>query len=234
MKKTIALAMTASALVALPTAAFAGPGINNYTNAGGGVTYHVRGTQAGNRAVGNNVDAATPTVTNTWEIKGEVTKDCSVFTVGGTVGNEHSIDIGQIGVNTQNQVSNDNRFEMVSPINLQIISQGAGCNFNNTVSMSKSALGLVNSATGGYDQGQFQANIPYRLNAHLTAPTSQSGPAGASGRNLTIGTADSTIERTFGAWRSRLELTVTAPQVTDRALVAGEYKDTITVTLAAL
>lgn len=221
-----------AAMATFATAAQAGPNVAVHESAGG-TDFYVGGAAGVNTpAVGNNADTAVTSVQNQFTITGAVTKDCSVY--AGTTGRAlRTVDVGQIGVNTQDNISNSNAFEMVSPIHVDITSWNAGCNFNNTVSLAKSAAGLVNATPGGYDSAQFTANIPYTLSALFVAPTSQSGAAGAPGQNLQVGLNSATNSGNYGAWRSRLMLQVDAPAITDRALVAGTYQDTITVTLAA-
>ena len=231
-KYLISSAVAAFAVAGLATPAVAGPNIAVHETSGG-TSFYVGGDNGVNTpAVGNNTEAATTTVSNQFTITGNVTTDCSLY-AGDSGRALRTIDIGQIGVNTQDNISNSSAFEMVSPIEVQITSWNAGCNFNNSVSLAKNAAGLVNSNTGGYDRAQFQANIPYVLSALFTAPTSQTGAAGAPGQNLQVGLTEASNSGNYGAWRSRLMLIVNAPQVTDKALVAGTYEDTVTVTLAA-
>jgi hypothetical protein len=114
---------------------------------------------------------------------------------------------------------------------MDISSTSAGCNFNNTVTISKSAQGLVNASAGGYDSNQFTANIPYKINAGLTGTTNTSGPAAGTFVPITLADGDSTKQVHLGAWRSNLNmgLVFTAQ---NKGLVAGNYTDTITVELA--
>lgn len=179
-----------------------------------------------------NADTATPTVTNTWTINGNVTKDCSYY--GGS-STSHTLNFGQIGVNTLNNTSVNNAFDMLSPATANVNSTTAGCNFNNTVTISKAngANGLVNAAAGGYDSNEFQANIPYSVAASFTATTNQTGPAAGSAQTLTAATGDATKVGNYGAWRSSLNMLITAP-TPGKALVAGNYSDTLTVELKAL
>lgn len=222
----------AVAMISMATVAHAGPNLSGPANPGP-AQYYVGGANGVNTpAVGNNSENASPTVTNSWTISGNVTRDCSVYTVGGTNGN-HSIDIGQIGVNTQANVAQGDAFEMVSPIALDVTSWTAGCNFQNTVTLTKGAQGLVNANPQGYDNTQFQANIPYSLTALFNSSVTPNAPSSAHGKALTADVNQASATGTYGAWRSRLMLQVRAPQITDRALVAGTYSDTITVTLAA-
>lgn len=187
--------------------------------------YDQSGTNAG------NTEAASPTVTNTWTIKGTVDKDCSYYG-GGTT--SHTLDFGTIGVNTQSATSVGNAFNMVSAANAVVNSTTAGCNFNNTVTLKKTngADGMKPTGTvGGYDGNNFQANIPYSVAATFTAG-SQASTSGASSQTLTATSLDAQKVGSYGAWRSSMALVVNAP-VPPKALVAGSYQDTLTVTLAA-
>ncbi|MDP5281313.1 hypothetical protein Q9Q95_20475 [Sphingomonas sp. DG1-23] len=193
----------------------------------GGVGYNQWGLNDG------NTQTASPTVTNTWLIKGTVTKDCSYY--GGS-STSHTLDFGTIGVNTNSNTNVNSAFEMVSPASAVVNSTTAGCNFNNTVTLTKAngAQGLRNLAAGGYDSNQFQANIPYSVGASFTATTNTS--AGAVGSPLTVTAAEGDASKvwTGGAWRSDMTLTINAPNPTGKALVAGNYSDTLTVELKAL
>jgi hypothetical protein len=182
--------------------------------------------------VAGNTEAASPTVTNTWLIKGTVTKDCSYY--GGNT-TSHTLDFGTIGVNTQANTSVNNAFDMVSPAGAVVTSTTAGCNFNNTVTLTKAngAQGLLNSAAGGYDSNEFQANIPYSASAAFQGTTSQSAATAGSLQTVTAATSDGSKVWNGGAWRSAMVLTVAAP-TPGKALVAGNYQDTLTVELKAL
>ena len=178
-----------------------------------------------------NVQEATPTVTNTWLIKGAVSKDCSYYGGSSTA---HTLDFGTIGVNTQSNTSVGNAFDMVSAATATVASTTAGCNFNNTVTLSKAngAQGLLNNAAGGYDSNEFQANIPYSVAAKFQGTTNQSAGAAGSLQTVTAATGDASKVWTGGAWRSDMILTINAP-TPGKALVAGDYQDTLTVELKA-
>ena len=77
---------------------------------------------------------------------------------------------------TNSNTNVNSAFEMVSPASAVVNSTTAGCNFNNTVTLTKAngAQGLRNLAAGGYDSNQFQANIPYSVGASFTATTNTS------------------------------------------------------------
>jgi len=123
---------------------------------------------------------------------------------------------------------------MVSPAVATVNSSTAGCNFNNTVTLSKAngSQGLLNSAPGGYDTNEFQANIPYQVAATFTAGA-QGAVAAAGSQTLTAATGDASKVGNYGAWRSAMTMIVTAP-TPGKALVAGSYQDTLTVELKAL
>ncbi|HWU72832.1 MAG TPA: hypothetical protein VN137_05070 [Sphingomonas sp.] len=197
----------------------------NIATAIGGVGYDQSGSNAG------NADTANSDVTNTWTISGNVTKDCSYY--GGS-STSHTLDFGTIGVNTQAATSVGSAFNMMSAAVATVNSTTAGCNFNNDVSITKSngADGMKNIAAGGYDTNNFQANIPYSVAATFTAGA-QGAVAAANSQTLTAGTGDASKVGHYGAWRSNMTMVVNAP-VPPKALVAGNYSDTLTVELKAL
>jgi hypothetical protein len=177
-----------------------------------------------------NTQTASPTVTNTWLIKGSVSKDCSYYGGSSTA---HTLDFGTIGVNTNANTNVNSAFDMVSPATAVVNSTTAGCNFNNTVTLKKNQLGLVNAAAGGYDSGEFQANIPYSATATFEGTTNTSAGATGSTQSVVAATGDAQKVWTGGAWRSDMTLTILAP-TPSKALVAGNYSDTLTVELKAL
>lgn len=191
-----------------------------------GAAYGETGFAAG------NVETASPTVTNTWLIKGAVSKDCSYY--GGNT-TSHTLDFGTIGVNTQANTTANDAFDMRAPATATVTTTTAGCNFNNSVTVSKAngTSGLKNNAAGGYDSNEFQANIPYSATVLFTGTTNQS--AGAAGTTQTVGVAANEASKVWngGAWRSDMTLNIAAP-VPSKALVAGSYTDTLTVELKAL
>lgn len=191
----------------------------------GNVGYNQAGLNAG------NIENASQTVTNTWLIKGAVSKDCSYY--GGS-STSHTLDFGTIGVNTQSATSVNNAFDMVSPAVATVNSTTAGCNFNNTVTLSKQngSQGLLNSNAGGYDTNEFQANIPYSVAATFTAGATNTVGA-ANSQTLTAATGDGSKVGNYGAWRSDMSMVITAP-TPGKALVAGNYQDTLTVELKAI
>ena len=91
----------------------------------------------------------------------------------------------------------------------------------------------MNTAPGGYDTNEFQANIPYSVAANWTGVALNAQVAG-SPQSLTVGTAANAGTKQQGAWRSRMDIDIVAPVVTGKGLVAGDYSGTTTLTLRAL
>ncbi len=176
---------------------------------------------------------ATPTVNVAFSLSGSVNKDCSFYS--GNDASATNIAFGVIGVRTGNNENVNNAFEMVGPAEADIETLTAGCNFNNRVTIAKNdAAGLVNQTASGFDSTQFQANIPYSVNASWTGVTTQSGPAVGTGQSLNVSTGQLTNNILQGAWRSQMDIAIDAPAITNKGLVAGNYTGTVTLTLAAL
>lgn len=175
---------------------------------------------------------ATPTVNVAFTLSGSVNKDCSFYS-GNNVG-ARNIDFGVIGVRTGNNENVNNAFEMVGNAEAEVDTLTAGCNFNNEVEIVKNdVLGMVNSAAGGYDTDEFQANIPYSVTASWTGVALNATTAG-SGQTLVVGTSELSDVRQQGAWRSAMSIDIVAPAITSKGLVAGTYSGTTTLTLRAL
>ncbi|WP_114951038.1 hypothetical protein [Sphingosinicella terrae] len=177
-------------------------------------------------------ETATPTVSVAFNLSGSVNRDCSFY--AGNSASARNINFGVIGVRTGNNENVSDAFEMVGPAEAEIESLTAGCNFNNTVSLAKTNgnAGMVNANPGGYDSDEFQANIPYQVAASWTGiGLNQVGPGQGQALNVATTQGSNTISQ--GAWRSDFELEIEAP-VAAKALVAGNYTDTLTLTLQAL
>jgi len=175
---------------------------------------------------------ATPTVSVAFKLTGKVNKDCSFY--AGNNSDATNIDFGVIGVRTGNNENVNSAFEMVGQAEADIETLTAGCNFNNTVAITKGngAQGLLNAAPGGYDSDEFQANIPYKVQARWQGTSSQSGPVGSSNQVLDVDVNAASDQLLQGAWRSSMKIDIIAPRAT-KALVAGNYADTMTLTLTA-
>lgn len=175
---------------------------------------------------------ATPTVNVAFNLSGSVNKDCSFYS--GNNDGARNIDFGVIGVRTGNNENVNNAFEMVGNAEAQIDTLTAGCNFNNEVEIVKNDVnGMVNSAAGGYDTDEFQANIPYSVTASWTGVALNATTAG-SAQSLVVDTSELSDLRQQGAWRSAMSIDIVAPAITSKGLVAGTYSGTTTLTLRAL
>lgn len=178
-----------------------------------------------------NTETASTTVVNSFTLTGSVTKDCS-FYGGGQTG--HTINLGTIGVRTGNDDNVSIAFNQRDAVTSNVNSATAGCNTNNTVTITKTngSDGLKNFTPGSYDSNQFTDRIPYAVNASWTGVATGSTAAGTT-QSLAVASNQGTNVLTGGAWRSAFNMDVNAP-AQSKGLVAGTYSDTITVTLAAI
>lgn len=181
---------------------------------------------------GDDSEPATPTVDVQFAMSGTVNRDCSFYS-GNDAGNVRNIDLGVIGVKTGNNENVGQAFEMTDDVEVDIQTLTAGCNFNNRVEIEKDSVkGLVNTAPGSYDTDQFRANIPYSVTASWTGVARGTRAAG-SGQTLTVGDNDKKGFKLQGAWRSQMDINITATALSDKGLVAGDYEGTTTLTLTA-
>ena len=179
-----------------------------------------------------DTETASPTVDVVFTLTGSVNKDCSFYS--GNTAAARNINFGVIGVRTGNNENVNDAFEMTGPAVANIESLTAGCNFNNEVEISKDDIrGLVNTAPGGFDTNQFQANIPYSVAAKWTGVALNSQAAGTP-QTLTVATTANAAQKQQGAWRSDMQIDIVAPAVTAKGLVAGSYQGVTTLTLRAL
>ena len=177
-------------------------------------------------------ETATPTVNVEFSLSGTVNRDCSFY--AGNNSNARNIDFGVIGVRTGDNENVNSAFEMVGPAEANIDTLTAGCNTNNVVEINKDDIrGLVNLAPGGYDTDEFQANIPYEVTASWTGVALNAQTTG-SAQTLNVPTTGNAGQKQQGAWRSRMDIDIVAPAVTNKGLVAGDYTGTTTLTLRAL
>lgn len=180
----------------------------------------------------SNTTPVTPTVNVVFSLSGRVEKDCSFYS--GNNASARNIDFGVIGVRTGDNENVNSAFEMVGPAVAEIETLTAGCNFNNEVEITKSSVnGMVNGAAGGYDTDEFQANIPYSVNAAWTG-VAQNAVTSGSAQSLNVSTSALSGIKQQGAWRSNMEIDIVAPAITNKGLVAGTYTGTTTLTLRAL
>ena len=177
-------------------------------------------------------ETATPIVNVVFTLKGKVNKDCSFY--AGNNASARTIDFGVIGVRTGDNENVNSAFEMVDDASAHIDTLTAGCNFNNEVVITKSNVaGLINSAAGGYDNTEFQANIPYSVKASWKG-VEQNVVTSGTGKSLTVSENLLTATKSQGAWRSAMSIEIVAPAIANKGLVAGSYNGTTTLTLRAL
>lgn len=250
MKKILCGTAAAIAMVAVaaPAAAqtserhYAGTAFGGYelTNPGGfgtflgelGVLAQVGTRYTAEASAPGNTEDATRTVSVRFRLSGRVQKDCSFY--AGNDAGATDIDFGIIGVRTGNNENVNNAFEMVGPATAEIETLTAGCNFNNVVEIRKdSARGLVNRRAGGFDTNEFQNNIPYSVNASWTGVARGARTAGTA-QTLEVATTERVGRLQQGAWRSNMNIDITAPVITDKGLVAGNYRGQTRLTLRAL
>ena len=228
MKKYL-LAGAASILFA--TAANAGTTSGTMHDADGSSTVLTYTSSSGD----NDFEDAGPSITAKFTLKGSVTKTCAIQAVDADQpsGLNGTVNVGTIGIRAGDELNVGDQFTMTGPIQVTIKSAAAGCNYNSTVKVSKdSALGMVNSTPGSYDSNQFQANIPYAATASFTGVAAGAGAVAGTPQSVTVNSAGTTASGNFGAWRSPLQLDVTAPAVTGKGLVGGEYQGVVTLTIS--
>ncbi|SCW92145.1 hypothetical protein SAMN02927924_04132 [Sphingobium faniae] len=181
--------------------------------------------------VGNVGGPASDVSTAKFTLSGSVDKDCSFYSGGEA---NQQINLGTIGIRTGNNDNVTAAFDQTGAITAKISTSTAGCNTQNQITITKGngADGLRNDAPGAFDDAQFTNKIPYSLTAAWTG-VPLGGAATGTPQDLTATTTDSFKAVQVGAWRSAFTLDVNAP-VQPLGLVAGTYKDTITVELRAL
>lgn len=231
MKKLLMITAAVAAMAAAPAYAAHNsyPGEYSGPNGTGWVLWAGYSNSAGQ--IPDDTTTATPTVTNTFTLSGTVAKDCS-FSGGSST--SHSIPLGAIGVKNSNTDQPADLFNQNGDFSYQIGIGSAGCNFNNTVTVTKTngSQGLLNAAPGGYDSNNFTANIPYSILVGISnATTNQAAGAAGTYTPMTVAANAGSNSEKLGAWRSNMNITASIPAQT-KGLVAGNYSDTITVTLA--
>lgn len=228
MKKIILTGTMIASAVAMLTASAAQADSATHPAYGGGYGANAVFGPYSPSGVPNDTTTATPTKTETFTLTGNVAKDCS-FYAGNS--NTTTLSLGAIGVRNGDDETVANLFNQAGQFSYDIGTSTAGCNFNNTVTVTKGPKGLTNASAGGYDSTQFQANIPYSLVVGLTATTNLAAGAPGNYIAMNLGTTETTKSETLGAWRSGMHVQATIP-APSKGLVAGTYSDTIVVTLA--
>lgn len=232
MKKILMLG--AGALL-FSTTAYAGP-VSGQFNDNDTSSNHV--TWSGTTPDNSSDDSGTK-VQAVFTLTGSVDKTCAIQGVDGsnnfTNGLDHAtINLGTIGISAGDDQSVDTLFTMTGPVQLNIHSAAAGCNAANIMLLSKSdAHGLINNNPGSYDTNQFQANIPYAVTASFTGVGAGAGAVAGTAQTVNVDSAHIGQVGLFGAWRSPLDIDITAP-APSKGLVGGTYQGTLTLELAVI
>lgn len=186
-----------------------------------------------NPANPGNVGTASSTETADFTITGNVSQAC----VLGAGGDLNDVNFGTIGIYADATSTVENVFTSVGPANAHTRTNLAGCNTSNTMTVTKTngVNGLVNAgaATGGYDGNVFQANIPYAVAVTYVAGAPGTLVPQASISQFSVSTTEATDSKSNAAWKSAAAFRIDLSDPT-KALVAGTYSDTVTVTLAAI
>lgn len=183
---------------------------------------------------GLNAGVVDSDLTATFSISGSVSASCILGNGDAALAD---VNFGTLGINGDAANGVDNAFEMVGARNGHTRTNAAGCNTKNRVTLTKGngAQGLLSTdtAASGWDTNVFQANIPYSLAAQYTAGSP--GDLGVTGSisKFTVDALSSTNSRENNAWRSDFSIRVDIPAAA-KALVAGNYTDTVTVQINAI
>jgi hypothetical protein len=176
----------------------------------------------GNDPGGNDASVAS----STFEVEGSVTQLCVLSL------RTSEVNLGTIPIVT----SGPDLFRMANPVGNdpgadndagdQNGASNAGCNDTNTVSITKQNGNLHNyEAAAEGMESDFTADLPYSVDVEWPQN-------GNDDNSLTAGTGDTTkASGPQHAWEGALDVSVFVPQ-DSRRLVAGEYEDNVTITLA--
>ena len=174
-----------------------------------------------------NNGTASELITNVFTISGNVTADCSFF-----VGNvDRSINFGVIGIEANDNVGPASAFDMTAPATASVQTNVAGCNTQNRVTVAKGrATGMVSDNGSGFDQTQFTNELDYTVIANWQGSAQSGGAQAPVAETLTVGLNDLDDSKPQGAWKSVFTMNINVP-IPALSLLAGNYSDTITVTL---
>ncbi|UQV17111.1 hypothetical protein MU852_08920 [Brevundimonas albigilva] len=168
----------------------------------------------------------------TFTLEGTVSTDCAYYSGNN---NTETFDFGQLGIYAGDETGPAAAFTMVAPAVLSIQTNLAGCNTNNSVTLSRTSVDLQNGNSSGFNQDVFQDTLPYSVTARYTGSAYNTGNGGAGiPRQLVLaaGAVNPATENN-GAWKSPMSLDVLIP-VTAKALLAGEYTGQFTLEIKAI
>lgn len=181
-----------------------------------------------------NVGAINDNLSATFSVTGSVATSC-VLGNGDAVLTD--VNFGAIGIYGDGANGIENAFKMVGQSNGNSSTNLAGCNTSNRLTLTKAngAAGLVNedAEAAGYDNTDFQANIPYVLTAvYHAGNVGQIGRVTSQGK-FSVDVTEASDSRENNAWRGGLGIKVEIP-VAAKALVSGAYVDTVTVQIESI
>lgn len=224
------------------TPGFFGPAYNpnvttNVTGTVGGIANGLRALNGGTNisawhAVGLSAgDTETASLSDgaTFSLKGAVSKDCAYYSGDNST---ESFDFGTLGIYAGDNTGPNAAFTMVAPAVLTIQTNLAGCNTNNTVTLSRTAADMTSDSQSGFDNNVFTNKLPYSVTASYQGASQVAGGGAAVGRTLTMAAGDLNEAQSNGAWKSPMNLTVLVP-TPSQALLAGNYTSSFSVLIAA-
>lgn len=208
----------------------------NVTDTVGGIANGLRALNGGTNisawhAVGLSA-SDTETAGNdgaTFSLKGAVSKDCVYYSGDNST---ESFDFGTLGIYTGDNTGPNAAFTMVAPAVLTIQTNLAGCNTNNTVTLSRTVADMTSDSNSGFDNTVFTNKLPYSVTASYQGASQVAGGGAAVGRTLTMAAGDLNEAQANGAWKSPMNLTVLVP-TPSQALLAGNYTSSFEVLIAA-
>ena len=167
----------------------------------------------------------------TFTIKGTISTDCAYYSGDN---NTETFDFGTLGIYASDQTGPASAFEMVADANLTINTNLAGCNTNNSVTLSRTTADLQNPNSSGFDNTVFRDTLPYSVTARYTGSVYNNNVGSAPEARVQVmaaGATNSVVQN--GAWRSPMALDVVIP-AQPLAILAGEYSGSFSVTLQAI
>lgn len=217
-------------------------GLTNAANAGENIAANVNNAVAQDgssnisawHAIGDaaaDVGTASGNDGATFTIKGTISTDCAYYSGDNTT---ETFDFGTLGIYASDQTGPASAFEMVNDANLTINTNLAGCNTNNSVTLSRTTADLQNPNSSGFDNTVFRDTLPYSVTARYTGSVYNNNVGSApQARVQTLAAGVTNSVQQNGAWRSPMALEVVIP-VQPLAILAGEYTGSFSVTLQAI
>lgn len=165
-----------------------------------------------------------------FNLSGTVDEDCAFYV--GDVNTD--IDFGTIGIHTADVSGPSQAFDMADDAFVEIRTNLAGCNTQSKVTITKTngVAGLQNLGGGAFDSDVFTRALPYSVTATYTA-TPDVTQAGTREDWVEVDANEAGGSAVHGAWKSDMliRVDIEAPSL---SLLAGEYSDELTITVAAI